>query len=79
MGNAFLTGAMGLGLIFGLDPFTIAKALFSMLMDLKAISFAMTVGLILVLSHFTVSKNSQNRIFIGISVKIGLVYMVVLN
>jgi integral membrane protein (TIGR00529 family) len=51
LGNAFLFGSTGLGLIFGLDPWTIAKALFSTLLDLKTISLTMVVSLILVLSH----------------------------
>lgn len=58
LGNAFLLGAAGLGLIFGQGPYSIVKAAAMALVDPKTVSLALVVSLILVLSH-SLEKSGQ--------------------
>lgn len=58
LGNAFLIGSVTLGLIFGMDPIAIIKAIFMALAAPKTLSLAVVVSLILVLSH-SLEKSGQ--------------------
>ncbi len=58
LGNAFLAGSVALGLIFGMHPAAIAKAIFMALAASKTLSLALVVSLILVLSH-SLEKSGQ--------------------
>jgi integral membrane protein (TIGR00529 family) len=51
LGNAFLCGAVSLGLIFNMTPAAIGRSLVLALMHPKTLSLSLVVGLILVLSH----------------------------
>ena len=58
LGNAFLTGSVVLGLVFGMPPVAILKALAMALVHPKTFSLAVVVSLILVLSH-SLEKSGQ--------------------
>jgi integral membrane protein (TIGR00529 family) len=58
LGNAFLTGSVILGLIFGMHPGGITKAILMALAASKTLSLAVVVSLILVLSH-SLEKSGQ--------------------
>ena len=58
LGNAFLCGSVALGLIFGMHPIAIAKAILAALAAPKTLSLALVVSLILVLSH-SLEKSGQ--------------------
>ena len=62
LGSAFLTGGVGLGFIFGLNPWEIVKGSASALLDIKTISLAMVVSLILVLSHSLEKSGQMQRL-----------------
>ncbi len=51
LGNAFLAGALGLGLVFAMSPAAIGRSLVSSLVNPKTLSLTLIVGMILVLSH----------------------------
>ena len=51
LGNAFMLGALALGVFFGESPSAIAQSIAKSLSDLKTISLALIVSLILVLSN----------------------------
>lgn len=51
LGNAFLGGALGLGLLFAMEPLAIGRALLAAVLHPKTLSLTIIVGLILVLSH----------------------------
>jgi integral membrane protein (TIGR00529 family) len=58
LGNAFLAGSLGLGIVFGMEPLAIARSMGWALVDPKTLSLAVVVSLILVLSH-TLEKSGQ--------------------
>ena len=58
LGNAFLTGSVVLGFVFGMDPIAIVTAIAMALVDPKTLSLAVVVSLILVLSH-SLEKSGQ--------------------
>ena len=51
LGNAFLGGALGLGLVFTMGPGAIVRSFLSSMIQPKTLSLTIIVGLILVLSH----------------------------
>lgn len=51
LGNAFLLGAVFLGVMFGLNPAVMFKAILASIIHPKTLSLALIVSLILVLSH----------------------------
>ncbi len=51
LGNAFLLGAIGLGLVFGLNPSGMARSIVSSFVAPKTLALAVIVSLILVLSN----------------------------
>lgn len=51
LGNAFIFGSLGLGLVFAMTPAAIGRSLVLALMQPKTLSLSLVVGLILVLSH----------------------------
>lgn len=51
LGNAFIFGSLGLGLVFAMTPAAIGRSLVVALMQPKTLSLSLVVGLILVLSH----------------------------
>jgi uncharacterized protein len=51
LGNAFLGGALGLGLLFAMTPLTIGRSFLASTLHPKTLSLTVIVGLILVLSH----------------------------
>ena len=58
LGNAFLAGSIGLGIIFGMGPLAIIRSVGGALAQPKTMSLAVVVSLILVLSH-TLEKSGQ--------------------
>ncbi|MDJ0720845.1 MAG: DUF401 family protein [Desulfobacterales bacterium] len=58
LGNAFLTGSVVLGFVFGMDPVAILKAIAMAIALPKTFSLAVVVSLILVLSH-SLEKSGQ--------------------
>jgi hypothetical protein len=58
LGHAFTAGAAGLGLIFGMGPWAIARASGATLVHPKTLCLATAIALILVLSH-TLEKSGQ--------------------
>ena len=58
LGNAFLAGSIGLGVIFAMDPLAIVRSVGAALVHPKTMSLAVVVSLILVLSH-TLEKSGQ--------------------
>jgi integral membrane protein (TIGR00529 family) len=51
LGNAFLGGALGLGLLFAMTPLAIGRSFLASTVHPKTLSLTVIVGLILVLSH----------------------------
>lgn len=51
LGNAFICGSLGLGLVFAMTPAAIGRSMVLALMQPKTLSLSLVVGLILVLSH----------------------------
>jgi len=51
LGNAFLGGALGLGLLFTMGPMDIGRSFLAAMVHPKTLSLTIIVGLILVLSH----------------------------
>ena len=62
LGNAFLGGAMILGLIFGLHPISVVKSAFLSLVHPKTLSLSVVVSLILVLSHSMEAAGQMERL-----------------
>ncbi|MDJ0988723.1 MAG: DUF401 family protein [Desulfobacterales bacterium] len=62
LGNAFLAGSVALGLIFGMSPPAIIKAVTRALLDPKTMSLAVVVSLILVLSHSLEKSGQMGRL-----------------
>ena len=58
LGNAFLAGAAGLGLIFGMTPPAILRSAVAALLNASAVSLSIVVALILIFSH-TLEKSGQ--------------------
>ncbi len=62
LGNAFLAGAAGLGLIFGMRPLAIGQASLNALLDPKTLSLSIVVSLILILSHCLEKTGQMERV-----------------
>lgn len=62
LGNAFLTGSITLGLLFGMHPTSIVKGIFNALMHPKTLSLSIVVSLILVLSHSLEKSGQMGRL-----------------
>ncbi len=62
LGSAFLLGAVGLGLIFGAGPLTILNSILRSMIHPKALSLALIVSLILVLSHSMEMAGQMQRL-----------------
>ena len=62
LGNAFLLGTVCLGLIFFMSPFEILYSMVSVLKDVKSVSLAVVVTLILVLSSSLEKSNQMTRL-----------------
>ncbi len=58
LGNAFLAGAAGLGLIFDMTPAAILRSAVAALLNASAVSLGIVVALILIFSH-TLEKSGQ--------------------
>lgn len=58
LGNAFLAGAIALGVVFGMGPWPIVHSIGAALAHPKTLSLAVVVSLILLLSH-TLEKSGQ--------------------
>jgi len=65
LGNAFIIGSLGLGLVFGMAPPAIFKAMLLALMQPKTLSLAAIVSLILVLSHSMEASGQMKRLLTG--------------
>jgi uncharacterized protein len=62
LGNAFLGGALGLGLLFTMGPPAIGRSFLTALLNPKTMSLTVIVGLILVLSHSLESSGQMTRL-----------------
>jgi len=62
LGSAFLLGAAGLGLIFGAGPLASLKSILGSMIHPKALSLALIVSLILVLSHSMEMAGQMRRL-----------------
>ena len=62
LGNAFLLGALALGVLFGESPPVIAQSVAKSLFDLKTVSLALIVSLILVLSNSMEKAGQMQRL-----------------
>ncbi|MDX9788836.1 MAG: DUF401 family protein [Desulfobacterales bacterium] len=62
LGNAFMAGAVLLGLFFGQYPTAIIVSAFHALIDLKTLSLSIVVSLILVLSHSMEKSGHMKRL-----------------
>ncbi|MGD9209807.1 MAG: DUF401 family protein [Desulfobacteraceae bacterium] len=62
LGNTFLMGAAGMGIIFNMAPFAIVKAAVVALLDPKTLSLSVVVSLILVLSHSLEQSGQMERV-----------------
>jgi uncharacterized protein len=62
LGNAFVAGALGLGLIFAMPLQAIAAAFLRALADPKTMSLSLVVSLILVLSHSLEKSGQMGRL-----------------
>ena len=62
LGNAFLLGALALGVLFGESPRTIASSVAGSLLDPKTVSLALIVSLILVLSNSMEKAGQMQRL-----------------
>lgn len=62
LGNAFLAGSLGLGIVFGMGPQAIARSMGLALIHPKTLSLAIVVSLILVLSHSLENSGQMSRL-----------------
>ena len=62
LGNAFMLGALALGVFFGESPSAIAQSIAKSLSDLKTVSLALIVSLILVLSNSMEKAGQMQRL-----------------
>ena len=62
LGNAFLLGALALGVFFGESPAAIAQSVAKSLSDLKTVSLALIVSFILVLSNSMEKAGQMQRL-----------------
>ena len=62
LGNAFLAGSLGLGIVFGMGPLFIARSMGLALVHPKTLSLAAVVSLILVLSHCLENSGQMTRL-----------------
>lgn len=62
LGNAFLAGSIGLGIVFGMDPLAIGRSMCLSLVHPKTLSLALVVSLILVLSHALENSGQMARL-----------------
>jgi integral membrane protein (TIGR00529 family) len=62
LGNAFVCGSVTLGVIFGMNPLAILKAIALALAAPKTLSLAVVVSLILVLSHSLEKSGQMGRL-----------------
>ena len=62
LGNAFLLGALALGIFFGESPTAIAQSVAKSLSDLKTVSLALIVSFILVLSNSMEKAGQMQRL-----------------
>jgi hypothetical protein len=62
LGNAFLAGSIGLGIVFGMAPLAIARSVCMALVHPKTLSLALVVSLILVLSHCLENSGQMARL-----------------
>jgi len=62
LGNAFLAGSLGLGIVFGMAPLAIARSVCMALVHPKTLSLALVVSLILVLSHCLENSGQMARL-----------------
>ena len=62
LGNAFLLGALALGVLFGESPRTLASSVAGSLLDPKTVSLALIVGLILILSNSMEKAGQMQRL-----------------
>ena len=65
LGNAFLTGSAGLGLIFGMGPLPIIRSAGVAMVHPKTLSLSIVVSLILVLSHSLEKSGQMARLLEG--------------
>ena len=65
LGNAFLAGSAGLGLIFGLGPLPIIRSAAAAVVHPKTLSLSIVVSLILVLSHSLEKSGQMTRLLEG--------------
>ena len=65
LGNAFLLGALALGILFGESLGTIAGSVAKSLFDLKTVSLALIVSLILVLSNSMEKAGQMQRLLVS--------------
>jgi len=65
LGNAFLLGAVTLGLLFGLGPIAMLKSVLHAVLDAKTISLAVIVSLILILSSSMEISGQMQRLLGG--------------
>jgi integral membrane protein (TIGR00529 family) len=62
LGNAFLGGALGLGILFSMNPLAIAHSCLASMVHPKTLCLTIIVGLILVLSHSLESSGQMVRL-----------------
>jgi integral membrane protein (TIGR00529 family) len=62
LGNAFLLGALALGILFGESPRNIASSVVASLLDPRTVSLALIVGLILILSSSMEKAGQMQRL-----------------
>jgi integral membrane protein (TIGR00529 family) len=62
LGNAFLGGALGLGLFFAMKPMVIGRSFMEAILNPKTLSLTIIVGLILVLSHSLERSGQMGRL-----------------
>ncbi len=65
LGNAFLAGSIGLGIVFGMGPPAIIRSIGGALAQPKTMSLAVVVSLILVLSHSLERSGQMARLLDG--------------
>jgi integral membrane protein (TIGR00529 family) len=65
LGSAFMAGATGLGLVFGIGPIAILRSAASALIHPKTVSLTMVVSLILVFSHSLEKSGQMTRLLNG--------------
>jgi hypothetical protein len=62
LGNAFMTGAIGLGAVFGLGPIEIARGVLSSALYPKTVALALVVSLILIMSDSLEAGGQMKRL-----------------